>query len=216
MPLFAQRLAAYRTDVFYGSGSFVDSHTIRVGGHSAQRVAGDRRETSTDALLHGERILIATGSSPVRPPIFPFGPGVYDSDTILNLDRLPKTMAVIGAGVIGSEYASTFAALGTEVHLIHGQETLLPFLDGEVARALVSQMKSNGIVFHWNERAEACTVGSATSPNPSGSVTLALRSGESFAVDAALVAAGRKGQRRAAEPARRRRWRCRARFDPRR
>jgi NAD(P) transhydrogenase len=190
--LVARRLDAYRADVFYGSGVFVDPHTIRVSDNAAQGVSDDRRDTPTDVLLRGERILIATGSSPVRPPIFPFGPGVYDSDTILKLDRLPKTMAVIGAGVIGSEYASTFAALGAQVHLIHGQETLLPFLDGEVARALVSQMQSNGILFHWNERAEACTVDSATSANASGKVTLALRSGGALTVDAVLVAAGRK------------------------
>jgi hypothetical protein len=63
--------------------------------------------------LHAGKILIATGSSPVRPAMFPFDDGeIYDSDTILNLDRIPKVMAVIGAGVIGAEYGCTFCALG--------------------------------------------------------------------------------------------------------
>ena len=63
--------------------------------------------------LRSAYILIATGSAPFRPPAFPFEMhGVYDSDTILELDRIPETLAVAGAGVIGSEYASTFAALG--------------------------------------------------------------------------------------------------------
>ena len=61
-------------------------------------------------------------------------------------------MAVIGAGTIGSEYACTFAALGTLVHLIDGREVLMSFLDGEVSRALVKEMERSGIVFHWKER----------------------------------------------------------------
>jgi NAD(P) transhydrogenase len=91
--------------------------------------------------LQGERILIATGSAPVRPAGFPFGSNeVYDSDTILNLDRLPETMAVIGSGAIGSEYACTFAALGTNVHVIDGRDLLLSFLNAEVSRALTTVM----------------------------------------------------------------------------
>src|SRR6202166_4591402 len=95
------------------------------------------------------RILIAIGSVSVRPEPFAFdGPEIYDSDTILNLDRLPGKMAVIGAGVIGSEYACTFNALGTEVHVVDGRDTLLSFLDAEVSRVLTRAMERNGIVFH--------------------------------------------------------------------
>src|SRR5208282_4262922 len=97
---------------------------------------------SEAVLLRGENILIATGSSPVRPDLFPFGKGeVYDSDTILHLDRIPKTLAVIGAGVIGSEYGCTFCALGAEVHILDGRDVLLPFLDAEVSQALVGAMQ---------------------------------------------------------------------------
>jgi NAD(P) transhydrogenase len=145
-----------------------------------------------DMLLRGENILIATGSAPVRPPTFPFGSGVYDSDTILELERLPKTMAVVGAGVIGSEYACTFAALGARVHVIDGRDMLLPFLDAEVSKSLAAVMERNGIVFHWKERAQACN---ATGPGPareSGGVTLVFGSGQSLTVDAVLIAAGRK------------------------
>jgi NAD(P) transhydrogenase len=91
---------------------------------------------------------------------FPFGsPEVYDSDTIVDLDCAPKTLGVIGAGVIGSEYACTFAAPGAEVHLIDGSNVVLPTLDTEVSRALIVAMAQNGIVFHWNERAHTCDVG---------------------------------------------------------
>src|SRR6266852_264618 len=137
-------------DVHYGTASFEDDHTI------IARPSNDGPETR----LRGEVVLIATGSSPVRPVIFPFdSSGVYDSDTILELGRLPKTLAVVGAGVIGSEYASTFAALGTQVHLIDGRSVLLPFLDSEISPSLAAAMEGNGIVFHWNERVLVCVSG---------------------------------------------------------
>ena len=93
-------------------------------------------------LLRGDMILIATGSSPVRPPSFPFDHDrVHDSDEVLQLERLPRSMAVIGAGVIGCEYACTFAALGTKVWLIDGRDELLPFLDQEISAALEAAMR---------------------------------------------------------------------------
>ena len=120
-----QRLISSKADVYVGTGSFIDAHAVAV--HQEQK--------NEVVLLRTSYILIATGSSPFHPPIFPFETrGVYDSDTILNLDRMPESLAVVGAGVIGSEYASTFAALGAQVHLIEGRDTLLPFLDSEISR----------------------------------------------------------------------------------
>ena len=109
---------------------------------------------TSEVLLKGERILIATGSSPVQPPGFPFKhPRVLDSDEILQLDRLPRSLAVVGAGVIGSEYACTFAALGTAVWVIDGRDELMPFLDREVSHALADAMnKKLGIEFIWKNR----------------------------------------------------------------
>jgi len=163
-------------DFFPGIAAFENPNTVRVSDHSNGELA-----------LQGERILIATGSSPVRPAPFPFDqPHIYDSDTILSLDQLPKSMAVAGAGVIGSEYACIFAELGVEVHLIDGRDTLLPFLDAEVSRALAAAMEANGIRFHRNERIQECTV---TGPNQ---IKLKLSSGREQPVEAVLVAAGRK------------------------
>jgi len=165
-----------RIEVHYGTATFEDDHTIMA------RPSRDGPETR----LRGDVILIATGSSPVRPDIFPFdSSGVYDSDTILELGRLPKTLAVVGAGVIGSEYASTFSALGTAVHLIDGRSVLLPFLDSEISPSLAAAMEGNGIVFHWNERVLVCLSG------PDG-IVLTLSSGLSLTVEAVIVAAGRK------------------------
>jgi NAD(P) transhydrogenase len=93
---------------------------------------------------------------------------------------------VVGGGVIGSEYACTFAALGAETHLIDSRDVLLPFLDGEVSRALAQAMAQGGVTFHWNDRAQACAI------TTSGEVELTLASGGALLVDAVLVAAGRK------------------------
>jgi NAD(P) transhydrogenase len=177
--VLSQRMAASDITVCCGTASFEDAHMIRV------RPLADGNPP--DLLLRGEHFLIAIGSAPVRPETFPFDrPEIYDSDTILDIDCLPGKMAVIGAGVIGSEYACTFAALGTEVHLLDGRDVLLSFLDAEVSRALTGAMERNGIAFHWKEQVRNC------GPGVSGGVALSLLSGETLNVDAVLVAAGRR------------------------
>jgi NAD(P) transhydrogenase len=193
---FARQLETYQADVFYGDAWFVDPHTVRVQTIPESQARDDHKRghasKEVEVFLRGERILIATGSSPAHPQIFPFGPGVYDSDTILDLINLPRSMAVVGAGTIGSEYASTFAALGSTVHVIDGRDVLMPFLDGEISRALTAAMERSGIVFHWKERAEKCVVARSAEPGRRGSIELTLTSGETLAVDEVLVAAGRK------------------------
>jgi NAD(P) transhydrogenase len=194
--MFAQRLEAYDTDVFYGEASFLDPHSLRVR-TLPRSTAKDQHKSDVamdegELVLHGQKVLIASGSIPVRPDIFPFGPGVYDSDTVLELVKLPRTMAVIGAGTIGSEYACIFAALGTEVHLIDGRDVLLPFLDVEVSKTLEDEMKRSGIVFHWKERANSCALLDAREQGGSGRVALDLSSGLKLEVDEALVSVGRK------------------------
>jgi NAD(P) transhydrogenase len=180
----AQRLGEEHADRYVGFGEFADPHTIRV--HSTPG-ANTNSQQAEEILLRGEKILIATGSSPRRPDIFPFdSDGVYDSDTILQLNRLPKTMAVIGAGTIGCEYACTFAALGAQVHLIDGRSELFPFLDAEIVAKLLVAMEGNGIQFHWKKQVERCV-----SHKPEG-VTLHLSGDETLMVDEVLVAAGRQ------------------------
>jgi len=182
-----QRLNMLHATVYHGSGVFVDAHTVRVSLGAAEDRENDPSAAAGEVLLRGEKILIATGSAPVRPDLFPFGRGeVYDSDTVLRLDRIPKTLAVVGAGVVGAEYACTFQALGAMVHIIDGRNVLLPFLDSEVSRALAGALERSGIVFHWNQKVEKCTV------QESGCVRLDLSSGAALEVDAVLVAAGRK------------------------
>jgi NAD(P) transhydrogenase len=172
----AERLDLRGVTRFEGEASFADPHTIRV-------TAAD----GSERLLHGERILVATGSSPVRPANLPFDdPRVHDSDEILAVGELPRTIVVVGAGVIGSEYACTFAAIGADVHLVDGRDTLMPFLDAEISHALAQAMGEGGVRFHWNERVTGCD---AAHP---GELAVSLTSGAVLRCDALLVCAGRQ------------------------
>jgi NAD(P) transhydrogenase len=167
-----EQLRSNRVQIFQGTARFVEPNTVQIG---------------PETWLHGERILIACGSSPVRPPEFPFEhPRVHDSDEILEIGVLPKTLAVVGAGVIGAEYACTFAALGVEVHLIDGRDSLLGFLDREIAQSIERAMVTAGVRFHWKEKVTRCDA------PPTGDVALTLTSGATLAVNDVLVAAGRQ------------------------
>ncbi len=193
-------LSRHGVVLYHGTASFLDPHTIRVvaeaerhdGGHGHAHDGGhhhDRHPAPRPREVHlrGETILIATGSSPVHPPGFPFDhPRVLDSDTILQLERLPRSLAVVGAGVIGSEYACTFAALGTAVYIVDGRDELLPFLDADISRALEDAMHDQlGIEFLWRNRVDRCVA-----PDY-GDITLEFDTGGRLCVDAVLVAAGR-------------------------
>ncbi|MET0580822.1 MAG: Si-specific NAD(P)(+) transhydrogenase [Pseudoxanthomonas sp.] len=163
-----------------GTAKFRDSHTVLV-----DCADGGVRE------FGGGLILIATGSSPFRPAEFPFEDAhVHDSDEILAIGRLPRALAVVGAGVIGCEYASTFAALGTTVHLIDGRGSLLPFLDREISTALAGAMSASGIELHLGERVQQCHV-DAGAANAAGNITLRLASGIDLRCDDVLVCSGR-------------------------
>jgi NAD(P) transhydrogenase len=181
-----QRLSLLKATTYCGTGTFLDAQTIQVRLGSEDQV-NDPSAVRGEIQLRGQKILIATGASPVHPDLFTFGNGkIYDSDTILKLNRIPKTLAVVGAGVIGAEYGCTFRALGAEVHILDGRDVLLPFLDAEVSQALVGALERSGIVFHWNETVHKCI------SLESGGVRLELSSGTALTVDAVLVAAGRQ------------------------
>lgn len=159
----------------FGRATFRDAHTITIESPGAGITT-----------LHGERIMIATGSSPARPPGFDFAHArIHDSNEILDITVLPKQLAVVGAGVIGSEYACTFAALGVEVHLIDGRDQLMPFLDPEISACILAGMRTAGIHCHFQEKVLSCD-----SP-AHGPLTLHLTSGASVVVSDVLVASGR-------------------------
>ena len=169
-----QIVQASSVELMVGDAYFEDAHTIGI------------RSGATTTFLSAQRVLISTGSSPHRPAGFPFDqPGVYDSDTILELDAIPKSLAVVGAGAVGTEYACTFGALGTKVYLIDSRDVLLPFLDSEVSAALTREMRRNGIEMRFGERVAECTAAG-------GEIKLILQSGTVVSTEAVLVAAGRR------------------------
>jgi NAD(P) transhydrogenase len=172
----ASNLAAHKIELVRGAGQFVDAHTVKaVDSHGTER------------LLRGNVILIATGSRPHRPPEIPFDDKtVFDSDSILSMDRIPKSMIVVGGGVIGCEYASIFTALGVDVTLVDGRERLLPFLDGEISELLRARLASLGLRFCFEERPK-------TTGRTEAGVRMTLASGRVVEAETALFAAGRRG-----------------------
>ena len=172
-----QNVERHAIELIHGRASFDDAHTIRV-------VPLDGGAPLT---LQADVVLVATGSVPSRGKGIPFDdPRVYDSDEILDMQKMPRSMGVVGAGVIGCEYATMFSALGIKVTLIDGRDRLLTFLDGEMAEGLRFRMSLLGIDVRLGE-----TVGSYV-PMSTG-VKLDLRRGGTIEVDSVLVAAGRLG-----------------------
>jgi NAD(P) transhydrogenase len=160
-----------------GFGRFVDAHTLEVvdGGGASRRLTADV-------------FLVATGSRPYHPTGIPFeDPDVDDSDTILQIDRMPKTLVVVGGGVIGCEYAAMFAALHVDVTLVEGRTRLLPFLDAEIAERLRMAMERLGVRILLGE-----TTTSIRRVDGRGLVT-SLASGQEIVAEKVLASSGRSG-----------------------
>jgi NAD(P) transhydrogenase len=160
--------------------------------HGTARFAADGRVVVTRGdgrveVLEAEHVVIATGSRPYRPPAVDFGhPRVVDSDTLLSLDRTPRSVTVYGAGVVGCEYASVFANLDLKVNLVNTRARLLEFLDDEITDALSYHLRDHGVVIRHNEEYAAVEAGEDT-------VVLHCRSGKRIKSDLLLWANGRTG-----------------------
>jgi NAD(P) transhydrogenase len=160
-----------------GTARFVDPSTIAV----EHQDNGERR-------VSGEAIVIATGSTPAHPPEIAFdGRTILDSDDIvLRLDRIPRTLVVVGAGVIGIEFASMFAALGTRVTVVDGRTDMLDFCDREIVDALRYHLRDAGMMFRFGEL--------VTRVEQRGDETLTtLASGKQIAAEVVFYSAGRQG-----------------------
>src|SRR5690242_4311414 len=169
-----KNLALHKIELIRGQASFDDCHTLAIS--SAD---GTRR-------IKGEVILIATGSKPHRPAEISFDDvHTFDSDTFLQMERIPKSLAVIGGGVIGCEYASIFMALGVDVTLVDGRDRLLPFLDYEISNRLRDRFAGLGMHFWFNERP-------VKTENSAAGVRLTMKSGKVLETESALFAAGRR------------------------
>ncbi|MBB3727027.1 thioredoxin reductase [Nonomuraea dietziae] len=169
------QLARNHVTLLQGTGRFLDAHTIGVTGEEERKVTA-------------EKIVIATGTSPARPSTVEFDDRtVIDSDAILHLDRVPETMVVVGAGVIGIEYASMFAALGTKVTVVERRERMLEFCDLEIVEALKYHLRDLAVTFRFGESV------AAVERRPRGALTL-LESGKKIPADCVMYSAGRQGK----------------------
>ena len=171
-------LERHNVALLRGLARVVDAHSVDV----AETGGAPRRVTS-------EIILVATGSKPYQPSNIPFDDeDVDDSDTVLQIDRLPKTMTIIGGGVIGCEYACMFAAMHVKVTLIEGRARLLPFLDLEMGERLKNAMTSLGIDVRLDESVKACARVEGRG------IVCTLESGHELASEKLLAASGRSGR----------------------
>ena len=171
-----ENLALHGVTLVQGHASLLDAHTVE-----ARTAAGE------SVRLRGAFILIASGTHPAHPADVPFDDErVFDSDTILRLERIPRSLVVVGAGVIGSEYATIFGALGTKVTLVDAGERLLPAIDAELTDILAEQMRTMGVSLHL-----CCQVRSIACDGEGARV--ATDDGMVFEADAVLHCGGRIG-----------------------
>lgn len=173
--LIDRNLERHAITLFRGDGRFEDPHTIAV----------TSRDGGVERLRAGV-ILIASGSSPAWPEGVPHDPRLFDSDTILRMERIPRSLVVIGAGVIGCEYATMFRAMGVTVTLVCAQDRLLPFLDGELSERLRLQTELLGLRILRNE-------GMAGVELDGPEVTVRLKGGGGVQAECVLFATGRSG-----------------------
>ncbi|MDX1485532.1 MAG: Si-specific NAD(P)(+) transhydrogenase [Alphaproteobacteria bacterium] len=167
-------------NVLAAKASFLDAHRVRL----------EFFDGSSQRDVTAENIVIAVGTETACDPSVPVdGQRIFTSDDVLQLEELPRTIAVVGAGVIGLEYATMFAALGVRVTLIDKRERLLPFVDFEIIDNLVYHMRQNRVTLRLGEEVAAIELGAARDEP----VRITLASGKQVIAEKALYSVGRRG-----------------------
>lgn len=173
--LVSHQIRSNGVSVYHGTGSFAEGGKIRVATAEGGEI-----------FLEGSKVLIATGSRPVRPSHIPFDDNVIcDSDSILNITEIPESLTVVGGGVIGCEYASMFAALGVHVELIEKKDDIIPFVDQEITEVLKKDMIGHGCKFHM------CDPFAEIKKTKDGKVETTLKSGAKVKTEKLLYCMGR-------------------------
>ncbi len=171
------QLSRNNIETLFGTASFIDPHTIRVSGPHAM------------ADYHAETVVIATGTKPAVSPKVPInGRNIVNSDQIMQMSEIPKTLIVVGGGVIGVEYACMFAVLGVRVILVEKRPRLLEFADAEIVEALSYHLRDNRVTLRLNEEV------SSVEETPEGGVVAYLESKKKLNGDALLFAVGQARQ----------------------
>jgi NAD(P) transhydrogenase len=181
LDLIRNQLERNGVDLIWGTAKFEQGTVIRV-------------ERPDDfEVISGDTIIVATGTLPARPDSVPFdNKTVFTSDELLKLDHIPKTMIVVGGGVIGIEYACMLAALGVKITLVEGRNEVLGFLDAEITEALQYQMRRMGVTLRLGEKVHKIE----RLPNEVGNgaaVQATLESGKTLRAQTLLYAIGRQG-----------------------
>ena len=158
-----------------GMARFLDPHHIEV-----------LTEGEGPRVYRGERILLSVGTKPHRPADVPFGPNVLDSDEIVEIDHLPRSLTVIGAGVIGIEYATIFSALDVAVTLVDAHETFLDFIDRELIDDFTHQLRDRGMTIRLGSKVTGIEF-------ENGRPVTVLESGRRIRSEMLLYTAGRMG-----------------------
>ena len=162
--------------VFQGTAQFADPHTLEVQGDTEK------------ITVRADHILIACGTRPARDPQIPFDDKrIVDTDSLSCLAGLPREIIVVGAGVVGLEYTSFLAALGTEVTLIDQRPTILDFVDREIMEALAYHLRQMGTTFRLGEKVTRVGIDPTR-----GRVFAELESGKKVQGDALIYAVGRQ------------------------
>lgn len=170
------QLSRNEVDMLFGSASFLDNSHIRVVDSNGQ--------SDYEASV----IVIATGTKPSSSPTVPVnGRTIINSDQLLSMENIPKTLIVVGGGVIGVEYASMFAALGVRVILIEKQARLLGFADSEIVEALCYHLRDSRVTLRLNEEVES------VEETDDGCVIANLKSKKRISGDMLLYSIGRQG-----------------------
>ncbi len=176
MQVIREHMSRNEVEIITGEARFEDPHTLRIGQQYASQ------------LVEADHVVIATGTVPARPPSVPFDKTrVLDSDDLLELDALPKSMIIVGGGVIGTEYACMMATLGVRVILTEARTSLLDFVDSEISEALQYRMRAMGVTLRLGERVDEIRV------QPDGLVQATLQSGKHLRADTLLYCIGRQG-----------------------
>jgi len=170
------QFARNRVETHHCSARFTDANTVEI--------TGDNGETQS---LTSKSFLIAVGTKPFRPDYIPFdSTHILDSDEILELSELPRSMTIIGAGVIGVEYATIFSALDVRVTLIEPRSTMLDFLDKELVQDFIYQLRDRGMSLRFGNKVEKVA-------RVEDACEISLEGGRAVRTDMVLFAAGRMG-----------------------
>jgi NAD(P) transhydrogenase len=175
------QLMRNRVELLIGTASFADPHTVKL-----EDVDGRGQR-----IVSAANIVIAVGTLATKDKHIPFdGQRVFLSEDILSVQKLPRSLTVVGAGVIGIEYACIFAALGVRVTLVDKRPQLLPFIDAEIADALAYQLRENRVTLRLGEEVKGIE---PFSDDRGDHVKIVLESGKQIITDKALYSIGRTG-----------------------